>query len=122
MSKQKRRIYVGDWITLFAMIIILGFLIVYFIIKSSDKAIMDDLVTGFVAFLAVFFTLLFITGLIFLVKWLTDREKKPVEAKKIEVDDSELIAVITAAVASSMGKARQARPEFVVREYKSLNQ
>ncbi|NTU61213.1 MAG: OadG family protein [Caldiserica bacterium] len=122
MSSQKRRMFVGDWVTLFAMIAMMGFLIVYFIIKSTDKAIMDDLIVGFVSFLTVFVVLGIVTGLIYLVKWLTDREAKPMEAKKIEVDDTELIAVITAAVASSMGKARSAKPEFVVREYKSLNQ
>lgn len=121
MSSQKRRMFVGDWVTLFALIAMLGFLVVYFIMKSSDKAIMDDLVVGFVTFLTVFAVLGIVTGLIYLVKWLTDREKTPMEAKKIEVEDTELIAVITAAVASSMGKARSARPEFVVREYKNLN-
>lgn len=121
MSNQKRRMFVGDWVTLFALIAMLGFLVVYFVIKSSDAEIMVDLINGFVTFLTVFVVLGVVTGLIYLVKWLTDREKRPMETKKIEVEDTELIAVITAAVTSSMGKARSARPEFVVREYKSLN-
>lgn len=110
--------FVVDWVTLVAMIVMMGFLIVYFIIKISDKDIMGDLIVGFIAFLTVFTVLGIVTGLIYLVKWLTDREKKPMEQRKVEVDDSEVIAVISAAVAS-LGKSRQARPEFTVKEYKN---
>ena len=119
MTAQKRRMFIVDWVALFAMIAMLGFLIYYFIIKTSDKAIMDDLAIGGLAFLTVFVVLGIVTGTIYLVKWLTDREKK-VETARIEVDDSEVIAAISAAVAS-LGKSRQARPEFIVREYKSTN-
>jgi hypothetical protein len=122
MSKQKRRMFVGDWVVLFALIAMLIFLVVYFFMKLSDKELMSDLMYGFIAFLTVFAVLGIITGLIYLVKWITDREAKPVDEKKVEVEDTELIAVISAAVASSLGKARQARPEFVVREYKNVNQ
>ena len=120
MTKQKRRMFIVDWVTLVAMIIMLIFLIVYFFIKVSDKDIMGDLIVGFIAFLTVFTVLGIITGLIYLVKWLTDREKKPMEQRKVEVDDSEVIAVISAAVAS-LGKSRQAKPEFTVKEYKTTN-
>ena len=120
MSQPKRRMFIVDWVTLVAIIVMMGFLIYYFIIKMSDAQIMSDLMIGAISFITVFVVLGIITCAIFLVKWLTDREKK-VETKKVEVNDEEVVAVISAAVAASMGKARQARPEFVVREYKSIN-
>lgn len=109
--------FVVDWVTLVAMIVMMGFLIYYFIIKTADKELMDDLSKGGLAFLMVFLVLGIVTGTIYLVKWLTDREK-PMAQKKVEVDDAEVIAVISAAVAS-LGKSRRARPEFTVKEYKN---